>query len=273
MLKRRRIWLRGSSSVPNAKGLHAETCCLSFFSQMWYFRRQHWRVLTPLHSLSFHWSGELVHHWHTNITQTEGFCRWGSELAHLHRVPGCPLPPAVPAAPPCACSCLCPSRKQEPPDLHTRSFIFHLVLHFAEWLNDAFCETRQKEEMSLKKLKMTQRLKQCFNLSCTPLGMGTGHFKEGAQRGLLTEGKLSFKTQAGKATQLMEWWSWFLLITGWKGVNPLPQARRNCLHHLFITGWAAATNGAGELGRVIGTFCRWMRLAFSIARWEVTSRS
>lgn len=38
--------------------------------------------------------------------------------------------------------------------------------------------------------------------------MGTGHFKEGAQRGLLTEvteGKLSFKTQAGKATQLMEW--------------------------------------------------------------------
>lgn len=65
----------------------------------------------------------------------------------------CPLPPAVPAAPPCVCSCLRPSRKQEPPDLHTGSFIFHIVLHFAEWLNDAFCETGQKAEMSLKKQK------------------------------------------------------------------------------------------------------------------------
>lgn len=105
--------------------------------------------------------------------------------------------------------------------------------------------------------------------------MGTGHFKEGAQRGLLTEvteGKLSFKTQAGKATQLMEWWPQFLLITGWKGVNPLPQARRNCLQHLFIAGWAAARNGAGKLGCVTQTHCRWLRLAFSIARWEVSSR-
>lgn len=152
-------------------------CAEPLFTQMWYFRRQHCRVLTPVHSLSFHWRVEPGHHLHPYITQTEGFWGWGSELAHQHGVPGCPLPPAVPAAPPCVCSCLRPSRKQEPPDLHTGSFIFHIVLHFAEWLNDAFCETGQKAEMSLKKQKMTQRLQQCFNLSCTPLGDGDWTFQ------------------------------------------------------------------------------------------------
>lgn len=134
-----------------------------FFSSRVILQRQCWRVQGLPRSHSAFWTltkefnaGPPLAHTHQADRGTAQ-TKLGAVTSYLHWAPA-------------LCTCLSPTTtcasspmkrllppwsqwKAGTPDLHAGSFIFHTVLHFAEWLGDAFCESRQKAEMSLKQQK------------------------------------------------------------------------------------------------------------------------